>query len=77
MSDNIKPRSRTWDESQKGVDYRRKYNEEHYARLNLYVTPELKSRLDDYSKASGISKNQIVSEAIIQYLDANETGTDQ
>lgn len=76
MPDNTKPRSRSWDESQKGVDYRRKYNEEHYARLNCYITPALKARLDDYSKASGISKNQIVSEAIIQYLDANETGTD-
>lgn len=76
MPDNTKPRSRTWDESQKGVDYRRMYNEKHYARLNCYVTPELKARLDDYSKSSGVSKNQIVSEAITQYFDAKETGTD-
>lgn len=76
MSDNTKPRSRTWDESQKGVDYRRKYNEEHYARLNCYITPALKGRLDAYSKSFGISKNQIVSEAITQYLASNETGTD-
>lgn len=75
MPDEKKPRSRTYDKSPAGVAARRKYNEEHYARLNLYVSPELKDRLDQYCESHGISKNALINDMLTAYLD-NETGTE-
>lgn len=69
-------RSRNYDKSPEGIAYRRQYNKDHYAHIGLYLAPELKARLDRYSAENGISKNQIASDAITEYLDRNETGTE-
>lgn len=76
MPDAKKPRSRTYDKSPAGIAARRKYNEEHYARLNLYVSPDLKDRLDKYCESHGVSKNALVNDLLTSYLDLHETGTE-
>lgn len=78
MPEEKKKRNRQWDESEKGIAYRRKYNEEHYARIGLYVSPALRARIDKYCDRNGISKNTFASEAFEDYLAAHEdeTGTE-
>ena len=66
-------RKRNYDKSPAGIAYRHKYNDEHYKRLDVYVTPELRERIDKHSADTGQSKNQIVVSAITEYLDKHQT----
>lgn len=46
------------------TNYKRKFNEENYARIGLYVKPEVKAALEAHKTATGESVNAFINRAI-------------
>ena len=71
---NIMPRKKEHElEFQKrpeGIAYRRQYRDEHYARVEINIPPELRDRI--YAKAAeeGISRTQLIVKALTAYMEA-------
>lgn len=58
-----------YDKSQAGIEYRRQYRDEHYARVEINIPPELRDRI--YAKAAeeGISRTQLIVKALTAYME--------
>lgn len=65
-------RTRNYDKSPEGIAYRRKYNEEHYAHIGLYLDRDLKDRIDSFTAAQHISRNQFAVDAFTAYLNEKQ-----
>lgn len=67
MPDTKKPRSRSWDRTDAAQSYRRQFRDEHYDRVEILLPAGTKSDLDARAKASGVSRNQWILQAIDAY----------
>lgn len=54
------------------TDYKRKFNEEKYDRIGLYITPGKKERYMKIAKESGISLNAYIIQAIEEKIDRDK-----
>lgn len=52
--------------------YKRKYNEENYARIGLYISPELKAKIAELSKSEKKSMNEFIIAAIEEKIKGTE-----
>lgn len=60
MPDEKKPRSRAWDRSQKGADYRNAYGKDHYERIEILVPIGTKDRIKAYADRNGLTVTQYI-----------------
>lgn len=67
------PRPKKYEEgyskSPEGVAYRNKYRDEHYARMEILIPPDLRTRIEDRAAAEGLSRTQLIVKALAAYLE--------
>lgn len=54
------------------TDYKRKFNEENYARIGIYVKPEVKDALEAHKNATGESINAFINRAISETMERDK-----
>jgi len=64
-----KKRNRDYDKSPKGIAYRNQYTRDHYSRISVITSPDVAKQITDRAEAEGISKNQLINQAIMAYLE--------
>ncbi len=69
MSDNTKPRSRTWDKTPEATAYRNQYAAEHYDRVTLALPAGFRDKLDRAAGEAGISRTALIVRAVEAYLE--------
>ena len=55
---------------QEKTDYKRKFNEENYARIGLYLPPKEKERWKTAAEQEGQSLNEFIKKCVNDYLNA-------
>lgn len=54
------------------TNYKRKFNEENYARIGLYVKPEVKDALETHKRETGESVNAFITRAISEQMERDK-----
>lgn len=54
---------------QEKTDYKRKYNEDKYARIGLYLTPDKKVQWQAAADAQGISLSEFIKQCVNEKLN--------
>ena len=68
-------RTRNWDKTPQAQEYRNKYTKEHYTRITYLTTPDFAERIAKIADEAGISKSQLITNALNEYLK-DETGAE-
>lgn len=61
-----------YDKSPAGIAYRNQYRNEHYARVEINISPELRDRIFEQAKKEGLSRTQLITKAFTEYLDKQD-----
>ncbi len=69
MSDNTKPRSRTWDKTPEATAYRNQYAAEHYDRVTLALPAGFRDKLDRAAGDAGISRTALIVRAVEEHIE--------
>lgn len=54
------------------TNYKRDYNEKNYARIGIYVEPELKDEIKEHLKSTGESMNGFINRAINETMERDK-----
>lgn len=54
---------------QEKTDYKRKYNEEKYKRVNMYLFPDVKKRWESAAKNYGMSLSAYITQAVNEKIE--------
>ncbi|MBO7669227.1 MAG: ribbon-helix-helix protein, CopG family [Oscillospiraceae bacterium] len=60
-----------WDKTPEAAEYRRAYNAEHYARIEIAVPREARDDIDRIATAAGISRTQLIMQAVEAWKEKN------
>ena len=58
--------------NQDKTDYKRKFNEDNYARVGLYIKKELKEKMDAHRVKTGESMNKFITRAISEQMERDK-----
>ena len=58
--------------NQDKTDYKRKFNEDNYARVGLYIKKELKEKMDAHRAKTGESMNKFITRAISEQMERDK-----
>ena len=64
-----KKRNRPYDRSQVGMAYRNQYRDEHYSRMEIIISPELRTQIEERAKAENLSRTQLIVKALTAYME--------
>lgn len=62
-------RNRSYDKSQKGQEYRNKYQREHYTRIVVLTPQDEAERITKAAEDAGLTRTQYVLTAVREYMD--------
>lgn len=54
------------------TDYKRKFNDDNYVRIGLYVKPDLKTALEEHRATTGESMNAFINRAIRETIERDK-----